>query len=125
MELKKEKISLLELVNMQPTLRKMVTKELPAKLAYRLAKLIKNLETEYTSYEETRKKLVGKYGDKEEDNSISVPPDKIDVFMGELNEVLKEEVEITYIPFSLDEIEKIELTVQDIVSIERFLVGKE
>ena len=124
-EIKKEKITLAELINMKPAIQKLVVKELPAKLSYRLAKLVRLLEPEYVSYEETRRKLVEKYGDKTEDGNITVPQDKLEVFMNELNGVLKEEVEFSYIPFSIDEIEKVELSVQDIVSIEKLLIEKE
>lgn len=124
-EIRKEKVTLSELVNMQGALRKLVVAELPAKLAYRLAKLLKILEPEFTSYEETRRKLVEKYGDKKEDGNIQVPPEKLNDFFGEINEVLKEEVEITFFPFTVDELAKVELTVQDIVAIERLLVETE
>lgn len=60
------------LVQCTPILQKLVGKELKAKAAWTVAKLIKFAEKEVSDYEEARMKLIDKYGVKNEDGSVKV-----------------------------------------------------
>ena len=60
------------LVQSTPILQKLVGKELKAKTAWTIAKLIKFAEKEVSDYEEARMKLINKYGVKNEDGSIKI-----------------------------------------------------
>ncbi len=60
------------LVQCTPVLQRLTGKELKAKAAWQVAKLIKAAEKEISEYEEARMKLINKYGVKNEDGSVKI-----------------------------------------------------
>lgn len=77
--------------------------KLPLKPSYRIAMLIKNLSSQLEVIEKIRIGLVGKYGEKNDKGDASIQPNTSNwfLFIGEMNELFIQEVEI--------EFEKIEL----------------
>ena len=73
--------------------------------------------------EEQRMALIKKYGEKDEKGDISVK-EKMQEFMEELNEFLKEEVELSFIPLDLNDVEDLKLSPLDIANLDIFLDEK-
>lgn len=88
------KLLLLSIVNAKPTLEKLAGLSLPIKVAYRVSKLLNAIGTEFKEFENSRIKLIQKYGDEKADGNIEVSEENKVKFFGELNELLNEEVDI-------------------------------
>jgi len=123
-EIKIEKISLGELEDIRNSLAKLIGKDLPIKTAYRLSKLAKSIIAEYKLLEENRQKLVKRYGEETPDGlNVQVKPENAKEFAKEYGELMKEEVEVSFIATDIKLLDKIQLSAQDIVNLERFLEG--
>jgi hypothetical protein len=71
---------------------------------------LKVIASELTDLEETRQKLVQKYG-VEQDGNVVVTNDNIDAFVEEFNPLLSEDVELPFEPFSIESLpESVSLT---------------
>jgi hypothetical protein len=89
------KISLKELFQAEQALQKILAKEIPFKLAYRMTKISKKFVEESKIIEGHRLELIKKYGvEDKKTGQWSVAPDKIQAFREELDEVLNEVVEL-------------------------------
>lgn len=115
-------ITLNELSIAKNAIAKLLNQDLPLKASYKLSKLVDQLNEEYDRIHEIRKKLMLKYGKKDEEK-IEVLPDKVDEFKKELNEFLKEEVEISFDPMPLEVLgESAQLTSMEMRALQAFFV---
>lgn len=114
------KVKLSEIVNARQALQKMMTKELPIKTAYRLSKLVNAVNDELGNFEDQRKKLVEKYGEKKGEEVV-VPKDKAQDFQKDMQELLDVEVKIDFDPISLSDIGEISLSPVDITLLDSFI----
>jgi molybdopterin converting factor small subunit len=119
-DVKKISIRLAELNRISNSLSKIITQDLPIKQAFRLSRLAKSVDTEMQELETQRVALVKKYGEKDESGNVSVKG-KLQEFIDEFNELLKEEVEISFIPINLNDVGDIKLSAMDIGNLEVFL----
>ena len=112
-----------ELKQVEESLKKLLNKELPLAAAYLLSKTVKTIEEELAGIEDTRKKLVSKYGVKVEgDGRIVVPPDKMPEFLKEFDLLLDTDLELNYSPIPLKTFgTKLELSAVDLVNLHRFI----
>ena len=85
----------------KPSLQKLIAQDVPIKIAFKVGKIIKVLDSEYTVFEESKKKLFEKHGEENIEKNLEVKPENMKVFTKELNELLSIEVDI--------DIEKIKL----------------
>ncbi len=124
-EAKKVSIKLSELRNISVSLQKILSQDMPVKQAYRMSKLAKSADTEMKEIETQRLVLVKKYGEKDEKGNINVR-EKMQEFMDEFNELLNEEIEISFIPLNLMDIgmQEVKLSPIDIANLEIFLDEK-
>jgi len=76
-----------------PVLSKLVTQEMPIKVAFKIGKIIKTLGEEFEMIEKQRVALVNKHGEKSEEG-IKVPQEKTAAFVGEFEDFLKEKTNI-------------------------------
>lgn len=95
------KLSLADILNASQGLALTNNKELPVKCSYLLSRVQIKLNEPIKSFEESRNKLVTKYGTIQEDKTIKVPDDKMEDFSKEINELLKTEEDISISPLSL------------------------
>lgn len=100
-----------------------------SKLAYKIMKLCKALAVEEEFYNEKRSAIIKEYAIKDEngqvnisdDGMIKIIPEKIpeaDKALRELNEI---EVEVPDTKFTLDELEELKLSVNDMFVLEAFI----
>lgn len=93
------------LVNATPAMAKLLSTDLPVKLAFRLGVMIKSVDPALKAYNDERMKLVTKYGVKDDKGNTQVPADKMKEFTVELQKVLDEDVTVAGIPeLKLDDI---------------------
>ena len=118
------KVQLSHIINSTSGLRKLVNEPLPAKVAYRIKRIMDAVTSESARVESVRVALITKYADeqtpeqKEKKEPIRVTV-KLKDFQDEFGPLLDEEIELN-IDKKLDfkNIENVKLTVQDLVSLE-------
>lgn len=117
----KREVTLAELKSIEPSLNKLIQMQLPIKISYRLAKVLKKISQELATLEETRHMLVKKYGElNEETQQIVVPNDKTQDFVDEMQIILDEIYELEFIPMDIEEMGNVTLSPSDVVNLELF-----
>lgn len=122
-------MKLYQIENVYQSLTKLLTKELSIKTSYKLSKLGKLIIDEYKLFEETRMKIIDKYGDKDEegniiqnDNKITIPKENLDSFNKEFNELMDIEVKFDFEPISIDKLGEINISPIDLMVLGDFIV---
>ena len=123
-EVKSVKINLGELKNISASLTKILSQDMPVLQAYRMTKLAKSADKELKVVEDLRIGLVKKYGETNEQGNVEVKG-RMSEFITEFNELLSEEVEISFIPINIDDLGDIKLSPVDLMNIDMFLVNEE
>lgn len=123
------KIKLGELVDSTETLQKLSQKELKARLALSIARLLKEAEREIQNFNETRMNLIKKYGEKDENGELitddkgncKIENENLSEFSSELNDILTMEVELNASKIKLDLLENLDFTPGDMAILEPFM----
>ena len=110
-------VKLIQILSARDTLSRLGERTLPVKQSYRLAKLIKAINSEMGVYEGERIKLCEKYGTLSEDKTKYDIHD-MEGFTRDSEELLNQEIELEAKPI---DISGLELTAQDIIKIEPFI----
>ncbi|QBP06952.1 hypothetical protein [Virgibacillus phage Mimir87] len=101
------KLAVQEVYNLTEGLNEIINKELSAVTGLKIHRNHKKLVEEFKSADEVRKKLVEKYKEKDlEDGGVRLKKDKIEDFQKELDDLMKQEVEIKLSPIMLSELKK-------------------
>jgi len=111
-------VKIQDIVNAIETFNIMSNKEMPIKTSFKVARIAKELDKEYQLFNETRRKAIETYGEKDENGELKIDDkgnvaliqDKIETFSAEMNELLNNEVSLNTAPFTLSELEGITLT---------------
>ena len=106
------------IVNAIETFNAMSNKEMPIKTSFKVARIAKELDKEYQLFNETRRKAIETYGEKDENGELKIDDkgnvaliqDKIETFSSEMSELLNNEVSLNTEPFTITELEGITLT---------------
>jgi len=115
-------VTLEEILNASEGLKKILSADLPIKLAYRLGKYVKILNKELTNYEERRMDLIKKYGEPNDNGSeYKIKPENADKVMKDMMELHSIEVDLDVIPIKLSEIENVKLSPIDISNLDKFI----
>lgn len=98
------KLKLSQIVNSIESLNILIGTKFPAKVSYRLKRIVDKLDPILKTYNEKRNELITEYGTKDEETkNISVKdPEKIKLFMEKLNEILEVEEEVDITPISAE-----------------------
>lgn len=118
-----------DLLNATETLQKLSQKELKAKLALSIARVLKEAEREIQNFNEIRMNLINKYGEKDDQGELitddkgncKIPPEGIDTFTKELNELVNTDLEINANKLKLSDIESLDFTPGDMAVLEAFI----
>jgi hypothetical protein len=105
-------VKLNDVINGVESMKYLMDVFLPAKTAYKVAKLAQGMENELKLFSDAREKLVRKYANKDENgepivdenNQITVTPDNIESYQKELNELLETEVKFDVNKIGIDEL---------------------
>ena len=122
-------LKIADLLNSTDVLQKLAGKELKAKLAWQVGRMLKEAEKEIQSFNETRMQLINKYGSKDEkgelvmdeNNNCKIEPESINNFSNELNELIASEIEINAHKIRIDDIENINFTPSEMAQLEPFV----
>jgi len=118
-------MKIVEMLELREGLKAVAAKELPVKVAYDLSKQLEKVEVEWKRYEELRKKLFEKYG-KQKGDRIEVPSENQEKFAEEMNELLLIETDLKIEPvLSLEDLEDIKVSAQDLIRIKKLLKEEE
>ena len=124
-------VTLENIINSAESLRALAQKELKGKTAYRVSRMLRELDKEYSLFNETRAELIKKYGKKDENGELVVSEngdytleqEHIEDFYKEINELLKNEVELTVDKIDIDDLENITFTPNEMLMLEPFIEG--
>lgn len=121
------KVTLEEIINATPALETIAKHSFNGVNAFKIARLIRELNKETELFETERRKLIEKYCERGEDGSILVKDNNIRIqsqyienYNNTLMTMLASQVEINASPLSLDTLEMITLTPQEALSLEKF-----
>lgn len=122
------RISLNDILNATETFKVIMQQSVKGSLAFKIARLARELDKEMTTFNEERQKLFQKYGEKDENgelvidenNIIKFPSENIDLINEELNSLLSTEVEVNADKLPVNEVDQFELTPQQMMNIEMF-----
>ena len=118
-----------DLLNATEALQNLAKKELKARLALSISRILKNAEGEIQNFNETRMNLIQKYGEKDEsgelvttdDGNCKIPNENMQIFHSELNELLDATIEINANKIPLDALDALDFTPKDMVMLEPFI----
>lgn len=122
------KIVLGDIVNSTEIFNKIMQQSFKGSLAFKIARLARELEKEMQTFNDERMKIIRKYGKKDEngeliinnDGNIEFENDKINEINSEFNSLLETELEINADKLPIDSIDEFELTPQEVISLEKF-----
>lgn len=119
---------MLQILSAETILNKLVSEEFNGKQSFIIYKTLKAVNKEIEDFNEARQKLIYKYAKKDEngelivvDDSVSFNGEEAKIFQEEIQDLLTAEVEIICNKIPVDWLEKIQLTPQEIFSIEAFI----
>lgn len=92
--------------NLHIALKELSSQKLPIEVAFAIKGIKKKIEEELDKYEEVRKDILARHGEKNEDGSLKIDQDKnvvfaegkMEEFLQELNELVNHEVDVGKIP---------------------------
>lgn len=123
------KVTLKDIVESQDVMRTLSSKQLRGRVAFKVARLLKKLEAELATFNDTRIKLIETYAKKDDEgnfvtnekNEYQFDADNANKFVEEINKLLLEEIDIDANPILVDEIEELDFTPAEIVALEPFM----
>lgn len=119
------KITIEDLLEKQVAIQKVLEKELPFKLAYRLGKIADAMVSEFKHIEKTRREMISKFGETDEETgNKKVSKDKKEDFNKEWDAFIEGEIEFRAEKIPWKCIEGMELSAFDVANIMCFLADK-
>lgn len=122
-------VTLRDIVDSQEVMRTLSNKPLRGRVAFKVARLLKKLEAELTTFNDTRMKLIENYAKKDENgnyvtndkNEYQFDQDNANKFVEEINKLLLEKLDIDANPILVDEIEDLDFTPAEMAILEPFM----
>lgn len=122
------KIKLNDVVNATETFNKIMQQSFKGSLAFKIARLARELDKEMQTFNTERQKIIQKYGEKDENGELKIDENgnvkfensKIQEINEEFNSLLNTELEINADKLPMDSIDAFEITPQEMLSIETF-----
>lgn len=122
------KVVLNDIVMATDTLNKIMQQSFKGSLAFKIARLARELGKEMQTFNTEKQKLIEKYAKRNNDGEFLVddkgniifPNDKIDEINEEFKALLETELEINADKLPIEAIDSFEITPQEILNIEKF-----
>lgn len=122
-------ITINDLINSGDIFRELAQQPIKMRVAYNIARIIREVENEMRIFEETRRKLFDKYGEKDEngellinaDGNITITPENISLYNNEIQEVLNTSITLNAEKLNIEDLENIELTPNQVYLINAFI----
>lgn len=102
---------------------------LSPKLSYKIFKLCKAIEEEEVFFNKSRQEIINKYAERDDEGQmasskegfVQIRESEKDIAQAELNELLEIEVDLPDTKFTLDELDSLRFSVQEMAAIECLL----
>jgi len=111
------KVHLGEIYVSTSVMNKLIDAELPAKVSFRLARLMREMNEALKHLDEERAKLIKKYGKENGDGNITVSEENKEQFVNEFNDLLAEQIDINWEKMNPEELGDTPLSVGEISKI--------
>ena len=123
------KVSLNDIVNSMSVFNKIMQQPVNGSLAFKIARLARELNKEIETFNQEKDKLLDKYGEKneqgelltDENNNIKIPPENMTEINNEFNSLLNTIVEINCDKISIDQLDNFTITPQEMINLQSFL----
>lgn len=110
-------------------MRELSTKSLKGRVAFRVARLLRELEKEFTLFNEKRMDLIKEYAQKDENGemksdengNVTLDQDRLSEFYQSLDDLLNADVEINAEKIDAEDLGDVEFTPTQIISLEPFI----
>jgi len=110
----------------QASLNKLLSLELPIKIAFRLNRLLKELQDPIKLAEDQRLVLVKKYGSEDEESGqVRVTEANMAEFVKQVTELHEEEIEISFKPIDVEDLGDAKLSAFEVNALESFVKFEE
>jgi len=110
-----------DLLEKRVSINKILSKELPFKLSYRLSRILTKVIAEYKTIEDTRQSMFKKYGEETKDKNLTIPEKNLKAFTSEWDAVLDEEIKFTVDKIPQECLESCQLSSLDISNLMEFI----
>lgn len=122
------KIILNDVVNATGTFNKIMQQSFKGSLAFKIARLARELDKEMQTFNTERQKIIQQYGEKDENGELKVDENgnvkfdnnKINEINEDFNSLLNTELEINADKLPIDSMDAFEITPQEMLQIEKF-----
>lgn len=122
-------VTLNEVLNSIGAFRSLSEQKIPAKAAFQIARLIRELDKENKTFDESRVKALQEYGERDENDEIKttpegnviLKPDKIEEYNNKIQELLDTQIQINAEKISLSLLENAEVSPIEILNLEPFI----
>lgn len=122
-------VTVQNIVESQEVMRVLSNKSLRGRTAFKVARLLKKIEEELNTFNDTRVKLIESYAKKDEDgnfvtndkNEYQFDTENANKFVAEINKLLAEEIQIEANPIKIDELEDLDFTPAEMAQLEPFI----
>ena len=122
------KIKLNDVVKSTETFNKIMQQSFKGSLAFKIARLARELDTEMKTFNEERQKIIQKYGNKDENGELIIDENgnvkfdnaNIEEINQDFSSLLETELEINADKLPMDSIDNFEITPQEMLNIEVF-----
>lgn len=115
------RLKLAQLLAMQQPLRDLMQQQMPAKAAFRMTRIARQVDQELQTVEEQRVELIKKFGEQSEEGGWQVKPENVTVFQSEYQDMLDEEVDLDVSPIPAEMLEDAHMTPAALGAIEPLL----
>lgn len=118
------------LLAIKPVLQQLANTEMPAKDGFAVLRLLKAIDKEYEIIEATQRKMLDKYGERDEETGnfkpdgyggVMIKQESAETFSEELDQLLKTPVAFEMAPLKLDLLDKLQLTPNQLLKMEDFI----
>lgn len=122
------KVTLNDIVNTTETFNKIMQQSFKGSLAFKIARLARELDKEMKTFNDERQKIIQKYGEKDENGELKTDDngnvkfeiDKLDEINEEFNALLNNQLEINAELLPMDKIDDFNITPQEMLNLEKF-----
>lgn len=118
-----------KLLGLKKTLESLYKEKISPKLSYKLAKFVHQIEIEERFFNEKIRDIINNFGARDDDGNLIPLGNGVKIKEGfeiECNKAIAEledvEVDVPNITFSLDELDELKLSVEDMIHLEEFIV---
>jgi hypothetical protein len=122
-------VTLNEVLNSIGAFRSLSEQKIPAKVAFQIARLIRELDKENKTFDESRVKALQEYSERDENGEIKTSPegnvvlrqDKIEEYNNKIQELLDTQIQVNAEKISLSLLENLELSPVEMLNLEPFI----